>query len=121
MRDIEPRGPGVALRRGLVFLRDLHIGNLEEIPGGRFRFSYLPGVPPEWYVSLTLPVRSEPYESRGLHPFFAGLLPSGVPPALQGLDSFGLLLALGADPSGAVRVFPPQTDLEYYLLQRLRK
>lgn len=118
---MESRGAGVALRRGLVFLGELHVGDLEEIPGGRFRFSYLPGALPEWYVSLTLPVRSEPYESRGLHPFFAGLLPSDVPPALRRLDGFGLLLALGADPAGAVRVFPPQTDLEYYLLQRGQK
>lgn len=100
-------------RRGIVSLSGERAGAVEETDGGtRFRYE------PEWLaranalpVSLTLPLRSEPYESRGLHPFFENLLPEGWLLELSTAklkiskdDAFGLLLALCADCAGAVEV-----------------
>lgn len=62
-------------------------------------------------VSLTLPLRDEPYGSQGLHPFFEHLLPEGW---LLGVvtkkreifkdDAVGLLLATCQDCVGAVEI-----------------
>jgi len=96
------------------------VGRLEELDGDRTRFTYSA----EWLsradavpISLTMPLRAEPYESRGLHPFFDNLLPEGW---LLGLvtkklkiaaeDGFGLLLVLGADCVGAVEVVPFEAE-----------
>lgn len=104
-------------RRAEVRLRGRVVGHLEEMPDGDTRFTYLaeyaadPGAVP---ISMTMPVRSSPYEqAKGLHPFFAGLLPEGwlhdqmVRRFMVGpRDEFGLLLATGADMAGAVQVLP---------------
>ena len=65
-------------------------------------------------TAVTLPVRTEPYESPGLHPFFENLLPEGwlLDIALAELklargDAFGMLLALCRDCVGAVRIITP--------------
>jgi len=62
-------------------------------------------------VSLTLPLRSEPYTTDGLHPFFENLLPEGwlLEIATSKLkiskdDAFGLLIATCADCIGAVEI-----------------
>lgn len=102
-------------RVGRVKLDGQLVGTLEE-SGETITFSYLP----EWLqrkdaapVSLTLPLRAEPYVSRGLHPFFENLLPEGW---LLGVsskrlkistdDAFGLLLATCGDCIGAVEIEP---------------
>ena len=98
-------------RRAIVCLAGSPAGSLEETPTGT-RFSYLPAWladttnPP---VSLTMPLRPEPYDSTGLHPFFENLLPEGwlLAIATEKLkiakdDAFGLLLATCADCIGAV-------------------
>lgn len=103
------------MRRGLVYFdRDL-AGVIEETPDGmvfRYDDAWLrrADAPP---ISLTLPLRAEPYASRGLHPFFAGLLPEGwlfdisiSTLKLSADDHFGLLLALCRDCIGAVRIEP---------------
>ena len=102
-------------RRGEVFLDEEPAGSIEETERGmRFQYS------PEWVarpdaqpISVTLPLRAEPYECSGLHPFFAGLLPEGwlLEIALSKLklapdDGFGLLLALCRDCVGAARIEP---------------
>ncbi len=68
-------------------------------------------------VSLTLPLRPEPYVSEGLHPFFENLLPEGwlLELATKKLkiakdDAFGLLLATCADCVGAVEILPAGTE-----------
>ena len=70
-------------------------------------------------VSFTLPLRSEPYETEGLHPFFENLLPEGwlLDIATSKLklskdDPFGLLLATCADCIGAVEILPAEPTLE---------
>lgn len=64
-------------------------------------------------ISLSLPLQTEPFESKELFPFFDGLLPEGW---LQEItirtlhvdadDRFGLLLAAGRHTIGAVSVRP---------------
>jgi serine/threonine-protein kinase HipA len=103
-------------RAGRVRLDGEPVGLLEELDGGRTRFTYDPAYaarPDAVPVSLTLPVRVEPYESAGLQPFFENLLPEGwlLEIATTKLkiakdDAFGLLLATCADCVGAVEVVP---------------
>lgn len=99
------------MRRAEVALHGVLAGHLvEEAPGRRYRFEYAAGYagPP---VSLTLPVRAEPYGFEDFPPFFDGLLPEGF--QLEALlrhkkldrdDRFGQLVAVGADTVGAVTV-----------------
>jgi HipA-like protein len=103
------------LRRGEVRLAGRYAGVLEELPGRRTRFVYAT----EYLLDAdarplapTMPLRRAPYERDGLHPYFANLLPQGAmldikarAHRLNASDSFGLLLALGADLPGAVEVF----------------
>ncbi|MFT3884850.1 MAG: HipA N-terminal domain-containing protein [Flavobacteriales bacterium] len=64
-------------------------------------------------VSVTLPLRAEPYDSPILHPFFDGLIPEGWVLAiaernwkLKERDRMGLLLVCCADSIGAVSIEP---------------
>jgi len=66
-------------KRGVVYHRNFKAGILEKTEGG-FRFYYLPeylSSPDAEAVSLTLPLRAEPYESKKLFPYFMGLIPEG--------------------------------------------
>ena len=66
-------------RRGRVLIRNEFAGIIEETDKGyRFKYdqSYLSQSNAR-AVSLTLPVREEPYESGVLFPFFDGLIPEG--------------------------------------------
>ena len=92
-----------------VFYRDRLAGRLTELPDG-YRFvydeSYLTDGEP---VSLTLPLRAQPFESEMLFPFFAGLAPEGwylkiVSPTIKvdEHDTFGLLIKTCGDCIGAV-------------------
>lgn len=100
-------------RRGTVSLAGEVVGTLEEISDG-VRFTYAPAWlarPDALPISLTLPLRGEPYDSRGLHPFFENLLPEGWLLELSTAklkipkdDAFGLLLATCADCIGAVEI-----------------
>jgi HipA-like protein len=104
-----------APRRGAVLNSGVPAGILEETPEGGYRFTYDPHYladPSASAVSLTLPRRSQPYESQVLFPFFYGLLAEGSAKALQCRllkldenDSFGrLLTTAGADVIGSVTV-----------------
>jgi serine/threonine-protein kinase HipA len=103
-------------RRGLVRVRGIAAGRLEETPSG-YLFTYDPvylAGDAAAAVSLTLPLRSEPYVSPHLFPFFEGLLAEGSLRELQSRlhkidleDSFGLLLKTAAfDVIGCVTVEP---------------
>ncbi|HUG19481.1 MAG TPA: HipA N-terminal domain-containing protein [Planctomycetaceae bacterium] len=107
-------------RKGQVLISGQPVGTIEEI-GNETRFIYSP----EWLarpnavpVSLTMPLRSEPYVSEGLHPFFENLLPEGwlldvssTTLKISRNDPFGLLLATCGDCVGAVEIEPLETDL----------
>jgi serine/threonine-protein kinase HipA len=103
------------VRKGIVHLDGVLVGTLEETEHAT-RFTYdaswlsSPDAVP---VSLTMPLREAPYESRGLHPFFENLLPEGWLLELSTSklkiskdDAFGLLLATCADCVGAVEILP---------------
>ena len=63
-------------------------------------------------ISVSLPPRKEPYESKELFPFFSGLLPEGwyldlvlAKQKVDRNDPFGVLVSTaGADTIGAVTV-----------------
>ena len=102
-----------AFRKAYVFVRNVFAGVLSETDSG-YRFAY-----DEEYlrsekaspVSLTLPLRDEPYDSGTLFPFFDGLIPEGW---LLGVvsrnwkidtkDRFGLLLVACKDGIGNVSI-----------------
>src|SRR5262245_40606347 len=106
-------------RNAIVRLDGRRVGTLTEA-GRQVVFAY----DAEWRaladavaVSLTLPLRSEPYTSDGLHPFFENLLPEGwlLELATKKLkiskdDAFGLLIATCADCVGAVEIVPSEED-----------
>jgi serine/threonine-protein kinase HipA len=106
-------------RIGAVKLDGQLAGTIEEFDG-QTRFTYLP----EWLhrqdarpVSLTLPLRAEPYVSKGLHPFFENLLPEGwlLEVSSKTLkiskdDPFAMLLATCADCIGNVEITPLDAD-----------
>ena len=103
----------MSTRRGIVSLAGTRVGLIEETAGGT-RFTY----DKAWLenaerlpVSLTLPLRAEPYDYRGLHPFFENLLPEGwlleISTAKLKIpkdDALGLLLATCGDCIGAVEI-----------------
>ena len=102
-------------RNAVVRLDGTPVGTLYE-RGREAVFTYAPvwlarkdAVP----ISLTLPLRAEPYVYDGLHPYFENLLPEGWLLELSTKklkiakdDAFGLLLATCADCVGAVEILP---------------
>ncbi len=102
-------------RRGIVSLDGTRAGIIEETAqGSRFTYdtAYL-ALSKSFAISPTLPLRPEPYESRGLLPFFENLLPEGwlldrtcTKLGLDRTDAFGLMLATCADCAGAVEIVP---------------
>lgn len=110
----------MTLRSGIVRLDGVPVGRIEELEQGS-RFTYdaawlarADAVP----ISLTLPLRAQPYDSRSLHPFFENLLPEGwlLEIATSRLhiskdDALGLLLAVCADCIGAVEIVPVADDV----------
>jgi serine/threonine-protein kinase HipA len=101
--------------KGIVYLWDKKVGLLERTESG-YRFTYYQeylSVKDAQPVSLTLPLREEPYESESLFPFFLGLIPEGwlldITSRTLKIDpenSFEILLATGGDCIGAVTVIP---------------
>ena len=105
-------------RKGQVRLAGEPVGTIEELEGD-ITFTYSR----EWLerdgavpISVTLPLRPEPYLSKGLHPFFENLLPEGwlLEISSKALkiskdDTFGLLLATCGDCVGAVEVIPAKS------------
>lgn len=103
------------MKRANIYYKDVLAGVLTEGDEG-YEFCYLPeylaleGARP---VSLTLPLRNEPYKNNVLFPFFDGLIPEGwlLDVALRNtdisiLDRMSLLLLCCNDCIGAVRVEP---------------
>ena len=105
-------------RIGIVSIDGARVGTVREIDDG-VRFQY----DEQWVaadgppVSLTLPVRAEPYDTKGLGPFFENFLPVGwllelatTKLKISKDDAFGLLLATCADCVGDVEVHPLTDD-----------
>jgi len=94
-------------RKIAVWLYNQPIGTLSEEDVG-FAFCYLNNYRGR-AISLSMPVRSEPYLSEELHPFFKGLAPEGwlrkrysEIQKIDDKDLFGLLMQNGNDLLGAV-------------------
>ena len=108
-------------RRGKVMLSGTLVGTLHEV-NRNIAFQYTD----EWLnrrdavpVSLTLPLREEPFITEGLHPFFENLLPEGwlLDVSSKTLkiskdDAFGLLLATCGDCIGAVEIEPMGSETD---------
>lgn len=110
-----------------VYVLDQQVGWLSD-EGDRYVFSYIPNTPPNYLVSLTMPVRAESYVwQRGLFPFFQQNLPEGYKKDVirqklgphADVSDWGLLELTGKISIGRVRVVPsgvalssPTSDLD---------
>ena len=98
-------------RKASVFFNGMPAGIIEETATG-YRFSYDPNYLSNGkQLSVSLPLRAEPYEGDSLFSFFEGLLPEGwyleiVSKKLHvdKNDAFGLLIATCKDTPGAVTI-----------------
>ena len=100
-------------RKGIVLIRGEKAGMIEETDEG-YRFTYDPAYcEKEGAVaaSLTLPLRTQPYFSEVLFPFFDGLIPEGWLLhmtqeiwKLDRRDRFGVLLSACRDCIGDVSI-----------------
>jgi serine/threonine-protein kinase HipA len=103
------------MRKADVLLHDRPVGLLEELERG-YRFTYRAEYladPKAEPVSLSLPLRPEPFEDKRLFPFFDGLIPEGwlleIAEAtwkINPRDRMGLLLVCCRDCIGAAGVVP---------------
>lgn len=106
-------------RSGKVFYKKTEAGRIwQDEEGYNFVYahSYLsdPNAEP---VSLTLPLRKEPYAQRTMIPFFDGLIPEGwlleitvKNWKIDRSDRMGLLLTACKDCIGAVSIEPNKTE-----------
>lgn len=100
-------------RIGYVYVKNIYAGKLEETDEG-YVFTYDKKYIEEHKnspVSLTLPIRKEPYTSKVLFSFFDGLIPEGwlLDVVLHNWklnirNRFGILLVSCKDPIGVVSV-----------------
>ncbi|MBO5233711.1 MAG: HipA N-terminal domain-containing protein [Prevotella sp.] len=102
------------MREALIYRKGIPAGKLVE-GDGEYTFSYDDAYIKDVNepVSLTLPVRSQPYKSPILFPFFDGLIPEGwlLDVALRNtdisiLDRMSLLLICCRDCIGSISVIP---------------
>ncbi len=103
------------MRRAEVHIQGRSAGMLEEQDNG-YVFSYAPDYleqPDAVAISLSLPLRSEPFGDKRLFPFFDGLIPEGwlldiaeQTWKLDPRDRMGLLLSCCRDCIGAVSIIP---------------
>ncbi len=110
------------MRAAKILMLDRTAGRLEEQDDG-YVFRYDPAylaAPDAPAVSLSLPLREEPFFDKRLFPYFDGLIPEGWlleiaerTWKLEPRDRMGLLLACCRDCIGAVSVIPePETDAD---------
>ena len=105
------------MRKALIKMHDVKVGILSEENRNSYIFQYEKDYQGP-SISLTMPVKPEPYIFEKFPPFFEGLLPEGI--QLEGLlkiqkvdreDYFKQLIITGADLVGAVTVIAiPGTD-----------
>ena len=98
------------MRNAEVCQQATRAGILEELPGGRWRFTYSEGYSGE-PVSLTMPVAQTVQEFDRFPPAFEGLLPEGMQLEamlrrckLDRSDLFGQLIVGGQDLVGSLTV-----------------
>ena len=107
-------------RKAIVLFSDTFAGILEETYEG-YSFSYNHNYldsPASLPISLTLPLKPEPYTSKTIFPFFDGLIPEGwlLEIAtdnwkLNPRDRMGLLLSCCKNCIGAVSIILPEGNI----------
>ncbi|GAB5520354.1 MAG: HipA N-terminal domain-containing protein [Rhodothermales bacterium] len=110
--------PIPTLRQADIFVHDTLAGILASHPDNQYSVTYrsgYTGAP----ISLTMPVRPDPYLFDRFPPFFDNLLPEGWQldallrkAKLDKHDYLGQLLVVGGDLVGAVTIYPIDTSLE---------
>lgn len=105
---------------GKVYFDQMYAGIIKR-GEGEYHFTYDPSYLSNTAalpISLTLPLRSEPYVSRILFPFFDGLIPEGwllnlavKNWKLNPSDRYMLLLTVCNDCIGAVRIIAEEADV----------
>ena len=101
------------MRQCKVFVHDVEAGILQETDDRQYIFTYQDGymgAP----VCIAMPVRTEPYRSAHLFPYFFNMLSEGANRQTQSMllhidenDDFGILLATAQeDTIGAVTIKP---------------
>ncbi len=103
------------MKQAIVLLRGVRVGILTEDENGytfEYDTDYIASDKSE-AISLTLPLRSQPYHDKVLFPFFDGLIPEGwlldiaeKSWKINARDRMSLLLACCKDCIGAVGVEP---------------
>lgn len=98
------------MRKAEVYQRGVLAGVLEELDGGRWRFSYFDGYAGE-PVSRTMPLSQSAHEFDRFPPAFEGLLPEGIQLEamlrrfkLDRTNMFGQLVVAGLDLVGSLTV-----------------
>lgn len=99
--------------RANVFMHGELAGSIQRT-GSRVRFQYnVQYLKTGSALSMSLPLRVEPYETEGLPPYFSGLCSEGWLRRVQAFeqridpeDSFTLLINNGKDLAGAVTIEP---------------
>lgn len=104
------------MRKAIVRIHNENTGTLIETDNSTYEFHYLADYkgPP---ISLTMPVKKDPYAFDSFPPFFDGLLPEGVQLSallkkykIDQSDLFGQLIITGSDLVGAVTVEEIRAD-----------
>ncbi len=107
------------MRQAKIYFSERLAGILSEADEGytfEYNHNYLTSDSAE-PISLTMPLRQEPYRERMLFPFFDGLIPEGwllgiavTNWKIDNRDRFSLLLACCKDCIGAVSVVPIEEE-----------
>jgi len=103
-----------AMRQGIVKYNNIKAGLLTEEDSGEYVFLYdemYVNAYPDRFITFDMPVRTRPYRSKRLFPFFDGLIPEGwllniaaESWRINKNDRMGLLLACCQNAIGAVSI-----------------
>jgi serine/threonine-protein kinase HipA len=104
------------MRQAIIKYNNIQAGVLKELDTGEYEFVYDERYiqsHPDWFITFKMPVRTQPYQSNRLFPFFDGLIPEGWLLSIASEswkinknDRMGLLLACCQNTVGAVSVHP---------------
>ena len=110
------------MRSANIYYNTTLAGKLVETDDGEYTFTYSMEYVknfPKQFITFTMPVKSEPYTSNRLFPFFEGLIPEGWLLNIASKnwkinpnDRMGLLLACCQNCIGAVSVQPIEDENE---------
>lgn len=111
-----------------VYLNQKFVGQLIQNDGGQLVFSYAENYVAEFGampLSLSLPIRKEPFAGKECRGFFSGILPEGEKRetiarnlGISARNDFSMLEQIGGECAGAVTFMPagaalPEEDLRY--------